>query len=176
LTQETVTKQATAEFSIREEPKHTERKQVSVQELIDSLKSVADDIGQISELTSEEKLLVGQFFASLLKLMQPLAPAMPVSVTVLPADPGAVAQAHLDPTGHLAVMYKDGHMELKNLGEERNRDLMVAVVEDIMPKFKSLTSAQKRKIESRIKFLTTVTKELQKISDALSAVAPAREQ
>jgi hypothetical protein len=172
LTQETATKLNAAELSIREEPRRSEKKQVSVQELVDSLKSAADDIGQINELTSEEKILVAQFFNSLLKLMKPLAPAMPVSTSALPDEIGEVTQAYVDPTGHLALIFQDGHMELKNLSEERNRELMVAVVSDVMPKFKSLTSQQKRKIENRIKFLSTVTKEIQKISDTLSAVMP----
>jgi hypothetical protein len=61
-------------------------------------------------------------------------------------------------------------MELKDLTEEQNRDLMILVVQDVMPKFKNLTSAQKRKIESRIRFLSAVTKEVQKISGILSAI------
>jgi hypothetical protein len=44
-----------------------------------------------------------------------------------------------------------------------------------MPKFKQLTSAQKRKVEDRIKFLTAVTKEMQRISGAISNLA-ARDQ
>lgn len=173
MTQEGVTKQDIAELSMREEPK---KKQVTVQELVESLKSVADDIGQITELSSEEKLLVAQFFRSLLKLMQPLTSSMPVSLSALPAELGLVTNAYVDPTGHLALMYRDGHMDLKSLEDERNRDLLVAVVEDIAPKFKSLTSVQKRKIENRIKFLTAVTKELQKISETLSTVLHKPEQ
>jgi DNA-binding response OmpR family regulator len=61
-------------------------------------------------------------------------------------------------------------MELKNLAEERNRDLMILVIQDIMPKFKTLTSAQKNKIETRIQFLSAVTKEIQKVSGALSTL------
>ena len=61
-------------------------------------------------------------------------------------------------------------MELKNLSEEQNRDIMIMVVKDVMPKFKSLTSLQKRKIENRIQFLSAVTNEIQKISGALSAL------
>ena len=137
---------------------------------------MADDIGQITELSSEEKLLVAQFFKSLLKLMQPLTSAMTVSLSALPTEPGLVTEAHVDPTGHLALMYRDGHMELKNLEDARNRDLMIAVVEDVVPKFKSLTNAQKRKIESRIKFLTAVTKEFQRISETLTAVMAEPEQ
>jgi hypothetical protein len=145
------------------------KKQVSIQELVESLKSTADDIGQISELSSEEKILVAQFFSSLLKLMQPLAPSIAVNQLALPAQLGDVVQAHIDPTGHLILMFADGHFELKDLGEEKNRELMTAVIGDVMPKFKNLTSQQKRKLENRIKLLSSITKEIQKSSEALAA-------
>lgn len=142
---------------------------VNIQELVDSLKSTADDIGQISELTSEEKILVSQFFASLLKLMRPLAPSITVNHNALPSQVGDLVQAHVDPTGHLLLQHVDGHVELVNLSEEKNRDLMMAVVGDVVPKFKNLTSQQKRKLENRIKLLSSVTKEIQKSSEALAA-------
>jgi hypothetical protein len=158
-----------AEVSAAPQPK----KQVNLQEIVDSLKSTADDIGQISELSSEEKILVSQFFSSLLKLMQPLTTSIQVSQTALPAQVGDVTQANIDPTGHLVLQYPDGHVELKNLSEDKNRDLMMAVVGDVVPKFKTLTSNQKRKLENRIKLLSSVTKEIQKSSEALSAALAA---
>ncbi len=145
------------------------KKPVTAEELVAALKSTGDDIGQISELTSEENLIVDQFFISLLKLMQPLAPSIPVNHLVLPAEVGDAVQADIDPTGHLILQYNDGHVELVNLIEKKNRELMIAVIGDILPKFKNLTSAQKRKLENRIKLLSSVTKEMQKISEALSA-------
>ncbi len=145
------------------------KKQINIQELVDSLKSTADDIGQISELSSEEKILVSQFFVSLLKLMQPLTSSIEVNQSALPAQVGDVTQAYVDPTGHLVLQYSDGHVELKDLSEERYRELMMNVVGDVVPKFKSLTSQQKRKLENRIKLLSSITKEIQKSSDALSA-------
>jgi hypothetical protein len=148
---------------------NVEKKPVAVQELVESLRSIQDDIGQISELTSEEKLLVAQFFTSFLNLMAPLASAIPVTVSALPPGYRHAAQAYVDPTGHLAIMYNEGHMELESLEDEDNRELMIAVIEDVMPKFKSLTAGQKRKIENRIKFLTAVTKEVQKISETFTA-------
>jgi hypothetical protein len=149
------------------------KKQPSLQELVESLKSTADDIGQISELSSEEKILVAQFFSSLLKLMQPLASSISVDQLALPAQVGDVVQAHVDPTGHLLLQYSDGHVELKNLSEENNRELMMSVVGDVVPKFKSLTAQQKRKLENRIKLLSSITKEIQKSSEALSAALSA---
>jgi hypothetical protein len=169
LSQENSVEQKTTNVIITE-PKPNNEYEMSIQELAAALKSMADDVGQISELASEEKLLVTEFFTSLLKLMQPLTTSMPVSTTALPAEAGNVVQAYIDPTGHLALLHEDGHMELKNLAEERNRDLMIMVIKDVMPKFKSLTSMQKRKIEKRIKFLSAVTNEIQKISGALAAL------
>ncbi len=149
------------------------KKQPSLQELVDSLKGTADDIGQISELSSEEKILVSQFFTSLLKLMQPLTPSIAVSQIALPAQFGDVTQAHLDPTGHLVLQFADGHVELKDLSQENCRELMMAVVGDIVPKFKNLTAQQKKKLENRIKLLSSITKEVQKSSEALSAALSA---
>ena len=170
MTQETVAKQDPVEFSISHDPKPSEKKKsLSIQELIESLKSTADDIGQISELSSEERILVSQFFISFLKLMKPLTPSIVVSQLSLPTQLSDAVQAHIDPTGHLALLFTDGHLELKDLSEEKNRDLMTSVISDILPKFKNLTTNQKRKLENRIKLLSSVTKEIQKSAEALSA-------
>jgi hypothetical protein len=176
MSQDTTATEETMRVEIKAEPKQAKKNQISVQEVVDALKSVQDDIGQITELTSEEQTLVTEFLGSLMKLMQPFATTMPVSTSALPDEFGDVASAHVDPTGHLAIQYQDGRVELKNLGEERHRDLLVEVVQDVMPKFKQLTSAQRRKIENRIKFLSSVTKEAQKISKTLSATAPQEPQ
>ena len=105
--------------------------------------------------------------------MQPLASSIAVNQLALPAQQEGVVQAHIDPTGHLILQYEDGHLELKDLSEEKNRDLMTAVIGDIMPKFKNLTSQQKRKLENRIKLLSSITKEIQKSAEALSAAISA---
>jgi hypothetical protein len=168
MSQETSPPQEIVQLPTEEGPKKNKQIQISLQELLDSLKSLQEDIGQICELTSEENGLVTVFFESLLKLMQPLATTIPVSPTALPEEMGNAVQANVDPTGHLTILYGDGQAELKNLSEEKNRDLMISVVKDIIPKFKQLTGVHLEKIEGRIKFLSAVTKELQKITKALS--------
>jgi hypothetical protein len=174
LTQEATVKLEPPELFTSQEPKQSDKKrQVTIQELVDSLKSTSDDIGQISELSSEEKILVAQFFSSFLKLMQPLAPSIAVNQLALPAQLGDVVEAHIEPTGHLILQFQDSHLELKDLSEEKNRDLLTAVIGDVMPKFKNLTSQQKRKLEDRIKLLSSITKEIQKSSEALSAAISA---
>ena len=151
----------------RDQPKNR-KIQVSLEELLDSLKSVQDDIGQICELTSEEETLVNEFFESFLKLMQPFVATIQVSTEALPDDLGGVIRASVDPTGQLMLMYGDGHMILKNLLEEENRDLLTAVLEDVLPTLKKLFGAHREKVEGRMKFLSSVTKEVQKMSRAVS--------
>lgn len=140
----------------------------SLQRLLDSLRTVKDDVSQICELISEEKSLVTAFFESLYKLMKPLTETLPVSTLSLPENMKHAIQSYVDPTGHLIVGYKDQKMELIDLKQEEHRDLMVHVVKDIMPKFKQLTGEYRQKIEDRINLLSSVTKELQKISNAFS--------
>lgn len=176
MSQETSPSQETVQISAKEESKQTKPAQMSLQEILDSLRSLQDDVVQIIELTSEEKRLVAAFFESLLKLMQPLATTMSISPETLPEEMGNAVQANIDPTGHLVIVYRDGKVEFKNLSEDKNRDLMISVVKDMMPKFKHLTSAQRRKIENRMKFLSSVTKEMQKISKAFSATSTAETQ
>ena len=175
MTQEATAKEETQELFPSAELKRIEKKkQITTQELVECLKSTAEDIGQISELSSEEKILVAQFFSSLLKLMQPLASSIAVNQSNLPPQLGDVVQAYIDPTGHLILQFED-HVELKDLSEEKNRDLMTAILGDVIPKFKNLTSQQKHKLENRIKLLSSVTKEIQKSSEALSAAMSAEQ-
>ena len=151
----------------KEKPKQT-KAQLTLQELLDSMKGVQEDIGQICELMSEEKVFVPEFFASFLKLVQPIASTLPVSTAILPREMGDVAQALVDPLGNLILLYEDGYAKIENLREEKHRDLMVAIVKDVTPKIRLLINAHRQKIEERINFLSSVTKEMQKVSRAFS--------
>ncbi len=160
---------ATITATPTEEPKQAPKTQTTLKELVDSLKSIAEDIGQIAELTSEEKSLTKELFSSLSVFMQPLAATVPVAPEAFPAEIGEIAQAYVDSSGHLIILHQDKHVELIDLTAEQNRDTMVAVMKDILPKFKELTAGRRQKIESRTAFLSEVTKEMQKISNAISA-------
>jgi hypothetical protein len=168
MSEQTTPSEETVLIRAKDQQKQSKRAQMTTEELIDSLKSVQDDIGQICELTSEEETLVNEFFESLLKLIQPLATTIQVSTEVLPDEMGDVARASIDPTGQLMIQYRDGRMALKNLLEEENRDLMTSVLEDVLPKLKQIFSARREKIEGRMKFLSAITKEIQKMSRAFS--------
>jgi len=119
------------------EPKSLDKKQISI--VVKSLKSVGDDIEQIIKLTSKEKLLVAEFLALLKHVPQRMF-SIAVSTSELPIGIGAFTQAHIDSAGHLILTSEDGHLEVKDLSETKNRNLMMAVVGDIIPKFKNFAS------------------------------------
>jgi len=145
---------------------YSQPNQITLEELIQSMKSLQDDFGQIFELSSEENRIVDVFFDSFLKLMKPLANTISVSPVSLPDEIGNVIQANVDPKGNLVLLYPNGQVEIRNLCEKNERDLMICVLKDVMPKFKHLTSEYRKRIENRMNFLSSVTKEMQKISNS----------
>lgn len=142
----------------------------SPEEVLESLKRLREDVGQISELSAEEENLVRTFSLAFLKLMEPLAKNIPVDVEVLPRRLGRVERANIIPNGQLVLLHQNGRMESVDLVEVGNRDLLVTVVSDVLPKFKELVSERREKIEKRITFLSEITRELQNIADSFATV------
>ncbi|MBC8225170.1 hypothetical protein H8E65_11310 [Candidatus Bathyarchaeota archaeon] len=138
--------------------------------VVETLRRLREDVGQISELSSEEGSIVAAFSLAFLKLMEPLTKALPVDAGVLPLELGAVEKANVLPKGDLVVLHRDGRMESVDLTDVENRDLLVTVVSDAMPRFNALVAQRRSKIENRINFLSSVTKELQSIADSLVEV------
>ncbi len=135
---------------------------------VDSLGDIRQETGQIAELTAEENMLVEEFFIALLKIMQPLTSTLPVSTSILPKDWGRINQASIDLTGQLLVLYPDKNMKTINLTEQNNRELLLEITRDIMPTLKDLVTSYRQKIEARVKFLSSITKELQTTAKAFS--------
>jgi hypothetical protein len=142
----------------------------SPEEVIGTLRRLREDVGQISELSSEEENIVAAFALAFLKLMEPLTKALPVDTSILPRELGVVEKANVVPRGDLVILHSDGRMESLDLTYKDNRDLLITTVSDVMPRFNSLISQRRSKIEERITFLSSVTKELQTIADSFETV------
>jgi hypothetical protein len=135
--------------------------------VIETLKQLREDVGQISELSSEEGSIVVAFSLAFLKLMEPLTKALPVDAGILPPELGALEKANVLPKGDLVVLHRDGRMESIDLSDAENRDLLIIVMSDSIPRFNQLIAQRRSKIETRVNFLSSVTKELQSIADSL---------
>ncbi|MCW4035719.1 MAG: hypothetical protein NWE75_00850 [Candidatus Bathyarchaeota archaeon] len=140
------------------------------EEVIGTLRRLREDVGQISELGSEEGNIVDAFSFAFLKIMETLAKTLPVDVSILPREMGTIDRANVVPEAELVALYRDGRMESFDLKEPENRDLLVDVVSNVTPKFNTLIAQRRAKMERRIAFLSDVTKELQIIADSLALV------
>jgi hypothetical protein len=134
--------------------------------VVETLRRLREEVGQINELSSEEGSIVAAFSLAFLKFMEPLTKALPVDTRILPPELGALVKANILPKGDLIVLHRDGRMESLDLSDAENRDLLVMVLSDTMPRFNQLISQRRSKIENRINFLSSVTKELQTIVDS----------
>ncbi|MCL5877948.1 MAG: hypothetical protein M1540_09080 [Candidatus Bathyarchaeota archaeon] len=144
MTQETDAAVASSEASAPQKP--TGKKQISIEEIAATFQTVAEDIAQISQLNSAENAVVTQFLSSLKTHMEPLTPSIPVSTVIIPIEYGLPQQAHIQPNGRLQLTYSDDRKQLVDLSEPKNRDFMMAVIDDVMPKLEALA----REFEERL--------------------------
>jgi hypothetical protein len=142
----------------------------SSEEVVATLRKLREDVGQISELSAEEGNIVGAFSIAFLKTMEPLTKTLTVDVSILPREMGPMEKANIIPKGELVVLFRDGRMVSMNLKDPENRDLLIKVVSNVVPKFNALITQRRSKIEERIAFLSDVTRELQTIADSLTTV------
>lgn len=142
----------------------------SSEEVVDILRRLREDVGQISELSAEERNIVEAYALAFLKIMQPLTKTISVDPSILPREMGLVERANVIPQSELVILFDDGRMESFDLTTVENRDLLVAVIGNAMPRFNDLIAQQRSKIEKRIAFLSDVTRELQTIADSLAVV------
>ncbi len=153
MTQETDAAIAISEASAP--PKPTGKKQISIEEIAATFQTVAEDIAQIGQLNSEENAVVTHFLSSLKTHMEPLTPSIPVSTVIIPIEYGLPEQAHIQPNGRLQLTYSDDRKQLVDLSEPKNRDFMMAVIDDVMPKLEALA----REFEERLLRKDTVVEE-----------------
>ena len=138
----------------------------SSDDIIEAIRKLKEDVGQLSELSSEENLVVDAFSKAFMEVMSPLAKALPVDVNVLPEELGIVERANIIPQGKLVLLHADGRMASIDLTSSDNRDLLVQVIGNVMPRFNSFIAERRQNVEKRLSFLSNVTKELQSIANA----------
>lgn len=120
------------------------KKEDQLHEIMEAFQVIGEDIQQISQLTAEEKTLAKQFFESLQKSMTPITPSIDISATVLPYGFSNASRAIVYSNGLLALIYPEGGMEIIDLTQTKNRDLMIAVFTDVIPKLASFKPQPKQ--------------------------------
>jgi hypothetical protein len=130
-----------------------------------SLREMQENVGQMSELAKEEENLVKEFFDFLLRILKPLSKTLEISVSSLPRNyRGQVNKAYLYLTGQLVLVCNSGEVEILNLADQENHGILIEITSDVMMKLKMIIDSCKSETEKRVKFLMSVTKELQKVA------------
>jgi hypothetical protein len=133
------------------------------------LNEMQENAGQISELAKEEENLVAEFFNHMFKILKPFSKTIEISSSSLPEHyRGQIDRSYLYLTGQLVLVHTNGELEILNLTDKENHDVLVEITEEIMTKLKMVINTSRSKIEKRVKFLMTVTKELQKVAKVFS--------
>lgn len=174
MSQETAQSQVVVPHSSMPEIRKEQPSETTLQSILESLRKIQENAGQISELGAEEKRLISEFFSALLKVTLPLTKTIPVSVDALLQDFGEVSQASLDCSGCLLILRKDGNIESINITKERHIDSLGKIVNDVLPKIEKLVASYRERIETRINLLSSVTRELQKVAKVFSDISDQR--
>jgi hypothetical protein len=145
------------------------KKQLSLEDIADLFQALGTDISDIGKLTAQERGAANTFLSTLKELLAPLLSPVEISLHVLPIEMGLASQIRIHPSGHLAVTFTDGHSELLDLSEMRYREVMMAVIDDVVPKLDGLVvdAAKRLRVASETGVLPI--EELPAVEAAVSA-------
>ena len=130
--------------------KGADEKRFSVEQIVKSLEGVGADMAQIVKLNSNENSLMSEFL-SVLKDVPERMFSVAISPSALPIRMGKFTQARIDSKGHLILTSEDGLLEVIDLTKERNRELMIAVVGEIVPRFEDFVRQLEQEKLQRLK-------------------------
>lgn len=110
----------------------------SVGETFIPLREVKQDLDLIFSLIADERTVVEDLFAALLGLTKSI-PRVPVDATILQEFIGSVDRAHVSSEGKLVYALIDGGVGFVDLSVDESRDLLVKVIEDIVPTIRGIS-------------------------------------
>ncbi len=134
------------------------------------LKTIKEQVGQIAELNSEENTLVTHFCDSISAILAPFTKALEISTGALPLptrNQWQTSKAYLHCGDRLVLIKAAGEPEILNLKEPQNHTLLVEISGEIMLQLKKTIEAQKCEAEKRVQFFMPLTKDLERIAQAL---------
>ena len=109
----------------------------SAEETVVPLREMREDIDLIASLLSDEKTVVEDLFGTLLRIVGSI-PRVPLDPGFFEEQLGTVEEAHVSPEGMLVYGLSDGLIGSLDLSEDDKRDLLVKVVEAIIPTLRGI--------------------------------------
>ena len=121
----------------------------SSEEVLSAIRGAREDVELVASLLSDEKVVMDTL-VELLPGLSPLLARATVDPSVLPVEMGEAEEVRLVLDGKLIVCRTDGEIKTTDLTEGANRDLLVEVMRDIVPKLKEVLDSMPAFLEPAI--------------------------
>jgi len=119
------------------------------EEVISVIRDMRKEIETLTELFSDEGMIVDNLFDILTTLSKPLK-HVNVDLSLLPVEKSEMEKANISYDGKLIIMRKDAGIQQINLMDEDNRDLLTKVLVDVLPKLMDLINDPSMHLEPEI--------------------------
>ena len=109
----------------------------SSEEVLSAIRGAREDVELVASLLSDEKVVIDTL-VELLPGLSPLLARVTVDPSVLPVEMGEAEEVRIALDGKLIVCRTDGEIKTADLKEGANRDLLVEVMRDFVPKLREV--------------------------------------
>jgi hypothetical protein len=139
-------------------------------DIVPTLKSIAEESLQISELSEMEKTYAAEVIGLLKQVIEPLTTTFHIKPTSLSKSDSSIQDVVLTPQGIICVMHSHGTINSRPL-ETFSTEILLRILGEVIPETKRLLVEKRQKITGRVGSLEKIAKEFRK----LPAQAPARQ-
>lgn len=131
-------------------------------DVVQTLKSIAEESLQISELSEMEKTYSGEVVTLFRHLIEPLNSTFHIKPTSLSKSDSSIQDVVLTPQGTVCVMHSHGTINSRPL-EGFSTEILLRIVSEVVPEAKKILVEKRQKITGRVGTLEKITKEFRKL-------------
>lgn len=131
-------------------------------EIIGTIKSIAEESLQISELSEMERTYSLEVIALLKQVIEPLNCAFHIRPTSLSKSDSSIQDVVLTPQGTVCIMHSHGTINSRQL-DNFSTEILLRIINEVIPEAKRLLVEKRQKITGRVGSLEKIAKEFRKL-------------
>jgi hypothetical protein len=140
-------------------------------EIVSTIKSIAEESLQISELSEMERTYSGEVAALLKQVIEPLNNTFHIKPTSLSKSDSSIQDVVLTPQGIVCIMHSHGTINSRPL-ESFSTEILLRVISEVIPEAKKLLVEKRQRITVRVGSLEKIAKEFRKLPTQVAAPRP----
>jgi hypothetical protein len=151
-----------AEGEVSSSKSQKEISQVKDSEIALSIKALAEESLQISELTEMEKSYGSEVIGLLKQVIEPLNNTFHIKPTSLSKTDSSIQDVVLTPQSMVVVMHSTGTINSRPL-ESFSTEILMRIIAEIVPEAKRFLVEKRQKITGRVGSLEKIAREFRKL-------------